>query len=519
MTLRKHFACLSVAVMALAACSQKQYPVAEKSMTELAADFAAGKVTSEAITNAYIARIKTEDKKINSVLAINPKAIEEAKAADQRKAAGKSLGPLDGMPILLKDNIDYAGMATTAGSLALKDNIPAKDAPMTKRLRDAGMVILGKANLSEWANFRSNWSTSGWTGVAGLTRNPYDLARTASGSSSGSGAAAAASMAAVTIGTETNGSVTSPANSNGVVGLKPTVGLVSRTGIVPISHNQDTAGPMTRTVMDNAALLTAMAGSDPADPATAEADAHKTDYLKGLNRDALKGARLGVMRFQKGYTPKTTAVYEAALEALKAQGAVLVDINDFKFADLSKYGQLILNTDFKEDLKAYLVNAPAAVKSRTLADLIAFNKATPRELLVFGQDRWEAAEATTGFDDPLYKEAVEVSQRSLGPEGIDKMLKDYDVVALIQPTGEPASLIDSATGLRTGGGPGAANAPAVAGYPHITLPMGNVTGLPVGLSFIGPKWSEQLLLSLAYAFEQATHARKAPDGTAGKMEF
>lgn len=518
MTLSKHLA-WTVAAVTLAACSPKQYPVAEKSMTELSADFAAGKVTSEALTNAYIARIKTEDKKINSVLAINPKAIEEAKAADQRRAAGKSLGPLDGMPILLKDNIDYAGMATTAGSLALKDNIPAKDAPMTKRLRDAGMVILGKANLSEWANFRSNWSTSGWTGVAGLTRNPYDLARTASGSSSGSGAAAAASMAAVTIGTETNGSVVSPANSNGVVGLKPTVGLVSRTGIVPISHNQDTAGPMTRTVADAAALLTAMAGSDPADPATAEADSHKTDYAKGLNRESLKGTRLGVLRFQKGYTPKTTAVYDAALEALKAQGAVLVDVTDFKFADLSKYGQIILNTDFKEDVKAYLVNAPAAVKTRTLTDLIAFNKATPRELLVFGQDRWEAAEATTGFDDPLYKEAVEVSQRSLGPEGIDKLLKDYDVVALIQPTGEPASLIDSATGLRTSGGPGAAGPPAIAGYPHITVPMGNVTGLPVGLSFIGPKWSEQTLLSLGYAFEQATHARKAPDGTAGKMEF
>ena len=510
---------VSVAAVALAACTPQQYPVAEKSMTELQADFAAGKVTSEAITAAYIARIKTADKKINAVLAVNPKAIAEAKAADQRRAAGKSLGPLDGMPILLKDNIDYAGMPTTAGSLALKDNIPAKDAPMTKRLRDAGMVILGKTNLSEWANFRSNYSTAGWTGIAGLTRNPYDLARTASGSSSGSGAAAAASLAAVTIGTETNGSVTSPANANGVVGLKPTVGLVSRTGIVPISHNQDTAGPMTRTVADNAALLTAMAGSDPADPATAEADAHKTDYTKGLNRESLKGARLGVLRFQKGYTAKTTVVYEAALEALKAQGAVLVDITDFKFADLSKYGQLILNTDFKQDVKAYLVNAPAAVKTRTLTDLIAFNKATPRELLVFGQDRWEAAEATTGFDDPMYKEAVEVSQRSLGPEGIDTLLKDYDVVALIQPTGEPASLIDSATGLRSGGGPGASNAPAVAGYPHLTVPMGNVTGLPVGLSFIGPKWSEQTLLSLGYAFEQATHARKAPDGTAGKMEF
>ncbi len=510
----------AVALALLMACSPKPYPVAEKSMTELSADFAAGKVTSEAITAAYIARIKsTEAKKVNAILALNPKALDEAKAADQRHAAGKSLGPLDGMPILLKDNIDSAGMVTTAGSLALKDNVPLRDSPMVKRLKDAGMVILGKTNLSEWANFRSNYSTAGWTGVAGLTRNPYDLARTASGSSSGSGAATAMSLAAVAIGTETSGSVVTPANVNGIVGLKPTVGLVSRTGIVPISHNQDTAGPMTRTVADNAALLTAMAGSDPADAATADADAHKADYVKGLNPDSLKGTRIGVMRFQKGFTPKTAAVYEAALEALKAQGAVLVDIADFKFADLSKYGQIISNTDFKQDVNAYLVNAPAAVKTRTLTDLIAFNTAMPRELLVFGQDRWEAAEATTGFDDPLYKEAVEVSQRSLGPEGIDKMLKDYDVVALIQPTGEPASLIDSATNLRAVGGPGAAAVPAIAGYPHLTVPMGNVAGLPVGLSFIGHKWSEQTLLSLGYAFEQATHARRPPDGKAGKMEF
>ena len=488
-------------------------------MTDLSADFAAGKVSSETLTRAYIARIKAEDTETRAVLAINPEALQAAKAADQRRAAGKTLGILDGMPVLLKDNIDVAGMPTTAGSLALKDNVPAKDSPMVRRLVEAGAVILGKANLSEWANFRSNWSTSGWSGVGGLARNPYDLARTASGSSSGPGVAAAMSLAAATVGTETNGSVTSPANVNGIVGLKPTVGLVSRTGIVPISHNQDTAGPMTRTVADNAALLTVMAGSDPADPTTVEADAHKTDYLKGLNRNALKGARLGVLRFAKDDTPKTTTVYDAALEALKAQGAVLVDITDFKFEDLSKYGQIILNTDFKEDIKAYLATTPPAVKTRTLSDLIAFNRATPRELLVFGQDRWEAAEKTSGFDDPLYREAVAVSQRTTGPDGIDKLLKDYNVVALIQPTGEPASLIDSATGLRSSGGPSASGAPAVAGYPHLTVPMGNVSGLPVGLSFIGTRWSEQMLLSLGYAFEQATHARRAPDGKAGKMQF
>ena len=508
-------------VLGVMACSsaKQSYPVAERAMTDVADDIAAKKVTSEAVVNAYLDRIKTADTKTHSILALNPKAIEAAKAADARRAAGKPLSPLDGVPILIKDNIDLAGMPTTAGSLALKDNLPPKDSPMVKRLLDAGVVILGKTNLSEWANFRSNWSTSGWSGVGGLTHNAYDLDRTPSGSSSGSGVASSLSLAGGAIGTETNGSVTSPANVSGLVGLKPTVGLVSRSGIVPISHNQDTAGPMMRTVKDAAALLTYMAGSDPGDPATADADTHKTDYLKGLDPNALKGARIGVMRFMKGYSPRTTAVYETALAALKAQGAELVDITDFKFEDLSKYGQLILNTDFKIDVQNYLVNAPPAVKSRTLADLIAFNNAEPKETMVFAQDRWDAAEATTGYDDPMYKEAVEVSQRTTGPEGIDKLLKDYNVIALVQPTGEPASLIDMATAQHTGGGPSASGAPAIAGYPHLTVPMGDVVGLPLGISFIGPKWSEQLLLSLGYGFEQATHARKAPDGKAGKVKL
>jgi amidase len=273
---------------------------------------------------------------------------------------------------------------------------------------------------------------------------------------------------------------------------------------------------MARTVKDAAALLTLMAGSDPADPATAEADAHKTDYVKGLDPNALKGTRIGVMRFLTGYSPKLSAVFETSLEALKAQGAELVDITDFKFADLGPRAEFILATDFKADIAAYLANAPAAVTTRMLADLIAFNKSEPREMAIFGQDRWEAAEATKGLDDPDYKAALEFAQRAMGPDGIDKLLKDNNVVALVQPTGEPASLIDIATQLRTSGGPGASGPPAIAGYPHLTVPMGNVAGLPVGMSFIAGKWSEQLLLSLGYAFEQATHARKAPDGHEGQ---
>lgn len=509
---------IAAAVMglALAGCS-KPYAVAEKSVDDLNADLKAGKVTSAQLTQAYIDRIKTEDKVTKSVLAVNPKALEAAKASDERRKAGKLLGPLDGIPILIKDNIDFAGMATTAGSIALKDNIPAQHAPMVTRLVDAGAVILGKTNLSEWANYRSSWSTSGWSGMGGLTRNPYDTRRTACGSSSGSGAAGALSLAALTIGTETSGSVTCPAGMNGLVGIKPTIALVARTGIIPISHNQDTAGPMTRTVADTAVLLTYMAGSDASDPQTAEADAHKTDYVKGLNKDSLKGARIGVMRFQKGYTPETQAVFEKALEAMKAQGAELVDINDFKFEDLSAYKGNIMQTDFKEDLNAYLAKTPPAVKTRNLADLLAFSKAEPKENVLFGHETWELSVATTGFEDPDYIKLKEVAQRTRGPEGIDKLLTDNNVIALVQPTGEPAGLIDTATHLRNGaGGPSAAGIPAVAGYPHLTVPMGAVSGLPVGISFIGPKWSEQTLLSLGYAYEQATHMRRPPDGKAGQ---
>ncbi len=509
--------CIAVLALALAGCSTAQYSVVEKSVAELNADIAAGRASAESVTLAYLARIAREEPKANAIIALNPRAVDAARAADARRKAGSAKGPLDGMTVLIKDNIDFAGMATTAGSLALIDNVPTTSAPVVRRLEEAGAVILGKTNLSEWANFRSTRSISGWSAVGGLTRNPYAPGRSGSGSSTGSGAAAALSFATLTIGTETSGSVISPAALQGLVGLKPTLGLVSRTGIIPISHNHDTAGPMTRIVADAAVLLTAMAGSDPNDALTAEADAHKTDYLKGLDAGALKGARIGVMRFFTGYTPKLQAVFEAALASLKAQGAILVDIENFTIANLdSGGGPSILQTDFKVDLNAYLAKTPPAVKTRSLADLVAFNAGEPRETVLFGQELFEAAEKTAGIDDPAYLRQLERAKRTTGPEGIDRLLMENNVVALIQPTTEPAALIDTATGLYgAGGGPSAAALPAMAGYPHLTVPMGAVAGLPVGISFIGTRWSEQLLLSLGFAFEQATHARRPPDGTAG----
>ena len=447
---------------------------------------------------------------LRAVITSNPSAQSDAIGLDAERKASKIQGPLYGVPILLKDNIEAAGsMATTAGSLALKDNVTNRDAPLVKRLRDAGMVILGKANLSEWANIRSPKSISGWSAIGGTVRNPYVLDRSACGSSSGSGAAVAAGLAPLAIGTETDGSITCPAAINGLVGLKPTVGLVSRTHIVPISHSQDTAGPMTTTVEDAAKVLTIIAGSDAADAATKDADIHKTDYAAGLSKDALKGVKLAVARFYTGYSPKTDAVFEQALKELQAQGAILVDVKDFDEGPIGKAEGVVLYTELKADMAAYLGSTdPKKVKSRTLADLIAFNKQTPKEFEWFGQESFEKAEKTKGLTDPDYLKALADSKRMAGPEGIDKILKDTGAVAIVAPTTGPAWTIDPLNGDNYGGS--STTLPAVAGYPHLTVPMGDVTGLPVGLSFIGPAWSEKLLLNLGYAYEQATHHRKPP---------
>jgi amidase len=466
----------------------------------LAAQGVATAQTPPAETNVRIAinRIGEVEAQLHSVIALDPTAIDQARAVD----AGKLRGPLAGQAVLIKDNIESAGsLPTTAGSLALMGNVTNRDAPIVARLRAAGAVILGKTNLSEWANIRSNRSISGWSALGGQTRNPWALDRNTCGSSSGSGAAVAAGIVRFAIGTETDGSVTCPASINGIVGLKPTVGLVSRTYIVPISHSQDTAGPMTDDVRDAAELLTVIAGSDPADAATAEADRHKIDYASQLDTNSLRGKRIGVMRFASGFG--TDAAFETALAILKQQGATLVEIKKFDDSGIGKNENLVLLTELKADMAKYLRSSPAPIASRSLADLIAFDNAHMcEEMALFGQELFEQAEKTKGLSDPAYLKARRTSFMAAGPNGIDRLLKQYNVVALVGPTMPPAWKIDAVNGDQISGG-GAGSLAAVAGYPHLTVPMGLVKGLPVGLSFIGPKWSEALLLSLGYAYEQA----------------
>ncbi len=465
--------------------------------------------SAEAATVAAIARVHSIDPKIHAVIALDPTALDQARAIDRQR---KARGLLYGYAILLKDNIEADGpLPTTAGSMALLDNVTHRDAPLVARLRGADAVILGKANLSEWANIRSSASISGWSGVGGQTRNPFALDRDPCGSSSGSGAAVAAGEVEAAIGTETDGSITCPAAVNGVVGLKPTVGLVSRTHIVPISHSQDTAGPIAADVTTAARVLSAIAGSDPADPATKDADAHITDYLAALKPDALRGARIGVLRFATGWSAGTDKVFEQALAVLKAQGATLVDIPTLKDRDeIGKAETLVLDTELKADLNAYLATTPPSVKTRTLADLIAFDTAhADRELGLFGQETFIKAEATKGLNDPAYLAARATSLRIAGRDGIDAMLAADHLDALVSPTMPPAWKIDAVDGDQIGGG-GAGGLAAVAGYPHLTVPMGAVEGLPVGLSILGPAWSEARLLGYGYAFEQAAKAKIAP---------
>jgi len=452
---------------------------------------------AETNVRAALERIARLDPQLHSVIAVDPTAIDQARRVD----AGSLRGPLAGQPVLIKDNIESAGpLPTTAGSLALANNVTNRDAPLVARLRAAGAVIVGKTNLSEWANIRSNKSISGWSAVGGQTRNPWALDRNPCGSSSGSGAAVAAGLVRLAIGTETDGSITCPAAINGIVGLKPTVGLVSRTYVIPISHSQDTPGPMTASVREAADLLTVISGSDPQDPATKEADKRKRDYAAALDANSLKGRRIGVMRFASGFG--TDAAFETALSLLRAKGAILVDIKKFDDKPIGKNELPVLLTELKADMANYLRSSPAPIPVRTLADLIKFDDAHQKqEMSLFGQELFERAEKTRGLSDPAYRKARQVSFTAAGPNGIDKLLKTYRIVALVGPTMPPAWKIDAANGDQISGG-GAGSLAAVAGYPHLTVPMGLVKGLPVGLSFIGPKWSEQLLLNLGYAYEQ-----------------
>ncbi len=480
----------------------------------LAGAMASGQVSAAGLVRAYQARIAALDRAgptLHAVIALNPDAIAEAEASDRHRAGGGATRALEGIPILIKDNIEVAGpMPTTAGSLALAGNVTGRDAPLVARLRAAGAVILGKTNLSEWANFRGSNSISGWSGVGGLTRNPYALDRSACGSSSGSGAAVAASLAAAAIGTETDGSITCPAGMTGLVGFKPTVGLVSRTHVVPISATQDTAGPMTRDVADAALVLSVIAGSDPADPATMEADRHLPVAPAALAAGALRGRRIGVARFLAGKDRSTDAVFAQALDRLRAAGAVLVDIEDGPDMDAIGAAEMkAMLCEFKSGLDTYLSAAAPEVTTRSLAAVIAFNKAhAARELGLFGQELMEQAEATGGTGDPGYREAVGRMRRLAGAEGLDRMFAGDRLDALVAPTGGPAWLIDVVTGDHDSGS--ASTLPAVAGLPHLTVPMGMVDGLPVGLSLIGPAWSEARLLDFGSAFEALSGARPAP---------
>jgi amidase len=480
---------------------------------QLQAEFSAGRTTSAAVVTAALARIEALNRrgpKLNAVIVVNPMALADARALDAERLAGRLRGPLHGVPILIKDNIDTLGMATTAGSLALKDNMTGRDAPLVAKLRAAGAVILGKTNMSEWANFRSSRSMSGWSAVGGIVRNPYALDRTACGSSSGSGAAVAARMAPLAIGTETDGSVVCPASINGLVGVKPTVGLVSRTHVVPISATQDTAGPMTRNVLDAATLLAAIAGTDPNDPATADADARKHDYAKDL-KEGLKGVRIGVLRDRVGEQPGITVAFEAALVRLKAKGAVLVEIVESGFDPKAGEAEgIVLRSEFLAGLNAYLATTPPQVKTRTLAEIVKFNTANAAsEMPYFAQELFIESLAAKPLNDPAYQKALAASVRLSGPEGIDRLLKANNVSMLIQPTEGAAWPIDPVYGDQSSG-PSASGPAARAGYPHVSVPMGQVLGLPVGLSFIAAKWNEQALLDAAFGFEQSGPPLPAP---------
>lgn len=482
--------------------SAQPFPIEELTLDSIQEAYQSGRYTARTLTERYLARIRAIDKAgpaINAVIELNPDALSTAGELDRERKAKGARGPLHGIPILIKDNIDTADkMKTTAGSLALANHTAAKDAPIVQRLRAAGAVILGKTNLSEWANFRSTHSVSGWSGRGGLTRNPYALDRNTSGSSSGSGAGTAANFCAVAVGTETDGSVTSPSSLHSLVGIKPTVGLLPGAGIIPIAHTQDTAGPMTRTVRDAAILLAILAGKP------------VKDYTGVLDPNGLKGARIGVARKFMGSNAGLDRVMNRSIEALKQQGAEIIDP-----ADLPTHGQFneaefeVLLYEFKTDLNAYLAATSRAVPVKSIADVIAFNeKQRDQEMPYFEQEIMVMAQKKGPLTEKAYTDALEKCRWLSRAEGIDAVLQKHKLDALIGPTSGPAWLTDLVNGDHDTGG--CTTPAAVAGYPHITVPAGFVRGLPVGLSFFGTAWSEPKLLKLAYAFEQSTKARRPP---------
>ncbi|HEX2475282.1 MAG TPA: amidase [Lacipirellulaceae bacterium] len=497
------------------AASDPSFELSELSIDELQEGMKSGRFTARSLAEKYLAQIEAVDRNgpaLRSVIEVNPDALAMAEEADRQRKSGVPRGPLHGIPILVKDNIDTADkMATTAGSLALVGAKPPEDSFVVKQLRKAGAVLLGKTNLSEWANIRSSHSTSGWSGRGGLTRNPYALDRNPCGSSSGSGAAAAANLCAVAVGTETDGSILSPSSVCGIVGIKPTIGLVSRTGIIPISHSQDTAGPMTRTVRDAAILLGVLAGVDPQDAVTSESKEHaKSDYTQFLDAAGLKGAKIGVARNYFDFHDGAEAVMKAALDAMKQAGAELIDTNKMSVAEESGSSEgMVLRYELKADMAAYLARLGAEAPVKSLKDIIEFNNRNKdTELQYFGQNILESAEEKGPLTDYQYVEALARCRRLARTEGIDAAMDEHKLDAIVAPTIGPACMSDLINGDRWLGG--STSPAAVAGYPSITVPAGFVFGLPLGISFFSRAWSEPTLLKIAYAFEQATKHRKPP---------
>jgi amidase len=487
----------------------------ELTIAELQSGMASGKYTAHSLASKYLERIAEIDKQgpaINSVIELNPDALAIASGLDSERRAKRTRGPLHGIPVLIKDNIDtHDRMTTTAGSLALGGSIPLQDSFVTRKLRDAGAVILGKTNLSEWANFRSSRSSSGWSGRGGQTKNPYVLDRNPCGSSSGTGAALAANLSAIGIGTETDGSVVCPANANSLVGLKPTLGLISRAGIIPIAHSQDTAGPMCRTVTDAAILLGALAGIDPRDNATkASAGKSFADYRKFLDADGLKGARIGVHRKVFGFNDGVDKRINDCIDIIKRRGATIVDPADIPTQGKFDDSELeVLLYEFKAGLNSYLAALGPRAPVKSLKEIIDFNEQyRDREMPYFGQDLFIKAQAKGPLTDKAYRAALAKDLRMSRKEGIDFVMDKNKLDALIAPTGGPAWPTDWLNGDHFSGGYSTAS--AVAGYPHITVPAGYVFGLPIGISFFGRAWSEPTLIKFAYAFEQATRARRLP---------
>jgi len=487
----------------------------ETTIADLQRGLEKGAYSSRQLVERYLDRIHALDHrgpKLRSVIEINPEAFSLADTLDQERRAHKPRGPLHGVPILVKDNLDTGDrMKTSAGSLALAESVRTTDSHVVHQLRQAGALILGKTNLSEWANFRSTHSTSGWSSRGGQTRNPYVLDRNPSGSSSGSAVAVAANLTAAAIGTETDGSVISPSAANGIVGIKPTMGLVSRAGIIPIAHSQDTAGPMTRSVADAAILLGVIAGEDPDDPFTKDrARPAQTDYTSCLDPNGLKGARLGVARKFAGYNPRVDKLFEGCLSAMKRLGAEIID--PVELAPSGPYSdaeQEVLLYEFKTDLNKYLSALPANAPIHSLKDLIEFNQRRQAEVMpYFGQELLTQAEAKGPLTNRDYADARERCLKLSRTEGIDAVIKAHRLDALVAPTQGPAWLIDLVNG--DSGSGSCTTPPAVAGYPHVTVPSGFVYGLPVGLSFFGGAYTEKVLIRLAYAFEQATKARRHP---------